>query len=414
MMSWMARLRQLTFSTASAGVWVVVGVGWVTLTVASLAATVSPQAVALTVPLDYQEVSYSVMDSGLTVSDQSGPFKQEPQTSKGKARRGRLDFQVSSVPPLAFLWDQAQGKLYLDLNRNEDLTDDPTGTFSSSTPAFSSSVYHGMFTNVHLNFQTEAGRQPWLVDLQLTEYRSHLSVSAGVRSFWAGKAVLAGREWQVGVIGRPQVKLGAATRGHLLLRPWDGRNERFSVSDGSLDAFPFSKKLYIQTNAYQADCAYLREGDKPRCQFTFQAQPAELGELKLTGAFIQRMLLSDGPCVVVLDAPAKTVRVPVGRYGDHQVRLGKGSTAAHLERSHRDVRKPVLVAKDQPATLAAGGPLTNSVTVTRRGNHLVFNHRLLGADGESYQLGARNYLNPPRFAVYQGDRKIASGKFEFG
>ena len=64
--------------------------------------------------------------------------------------------------------------------------------------------------------------------------------------------------------------------------------------------------------------------------------------------------------------------------------------------------------------LTAGGPLTNSVTVTRRGNLLVFDYRLLGAGGDTYQLGTTDYSKPPQFAVYQGDQKIASGNFEFG
>ena len=369
----------------------------------------------LTISLDYQEVAYSVVNAGLPVTKQPAAFKLEPQTGKAQVRRGRLDFQVANEPPIPFLWDWTRGKLHLDLNRNEDLTDDPVGVFSSSISASGSSSFkHGVFTNVHLVFQTEAGQQPWLVDLNLSEYDGRLNVYAGVRSLWVGKAVLAGREWQVGVIDNPQVKRGATGSGHLLLRPWENRDDRFSVSDGSLDAFPFSSKLFIQTRSYHVEFAYLQEGDKLRCQLKFQEQPAELGELKLSGDFIQRVHLRDGPCLVVLDAPAETVRVPVGRYGDHQVRLGKGDAVAHPERSDRGVRMPLAVAKDRPAALAAGGPLTNSVTLSRRGKHLVFSYRLLGAGGETYQLGTTDYNKPPQFAVYQGDKKIASGKFEFG
>jgi len=398
-----------------AGAWVAIGIGWAAPDVASSASEVNPPAETLTVSLEYEEVGYSLMNSSVTVAEQPTAFKREPQTGKGKVRRGRFSFQFPTESPLPFLWDWTEGKLYLDLNRNEDLTDDAEGVFSSSIRASGSSSYrHGMFPNVHLSMQTEAGRQPWLVDLNLSDYRGRLNVYAGVRSLWAGKAVLAGREWQVGVIDNPRVKRGVAGVGHLVLRPWENRGDRFGVSDGSLDAFPFSSKLFIQTRCYQVDCAFLAEGDKLRCQLKFQEQPAELAELKLSGDFIQRVHLRDGPCLVVLDAPAETVRVPVGRYGDHQVRLGKGDAVAHPERSDRDVRKPLVVAKEKPAALTAGGPLTNSVTVTRRGKHLVFNYRLLGAGGEPYQLGTTDYSKPPRFAVYQGDKKIASGKFEFG
>jgi hypothetical protein len=389
--------------------------GWAAPDAAASVSSNSPSAETLTVSLEYQEVAYTVMSLGWAVADQPGAFKREPQADKTKARRGRLNFPITNVPPMPFLWDYAQGKLYLDLNRNEDLTDDPAGVFSSAVPAgFPSSYRHGQFTNVHLNFPTAVGRQPWLLDLNLSEYRGRLNAYAGVRSFWAGKVVLAGREWQVGVIDNPAAKRGAAGGGHLLLRPWENRDETFSVSDGSLDAFPFARKLFIQTRAYAVDCAYLQDGDKLRCQLKLQERPAELGELKLSGQFIQRVHLRDGPCLVVLDAPAEVVHVPVGRYGDHLARLGKGNAVAHPERSDRGVTKPLIVAKDKPATLVAGGPLTNSVTLTPRGGQLVFNYRLVGAGGETYQFGTTDRTKPPQFAVYQGDKRIASGKFEFG
>ena len=62
----------------------------------------------------------------------------------------------------------------------------------------------------------------------------------------------------------------------------------------------------------------------------------------------------------------------------------------------------------------AGGPLTNRVSVTRRGRLLVFNYQLAGAEGATYRLGRQDRSRPPEFAVYQGEKEIATGKFEFG
>jgi hypothetical protein len=39
-------------------------------------------------------------------------------------------------------------------------------------------------------------------------------------------------------------------------------------------------------------------------------------------------------------------------------------------------------------------------------------YELLGIGGEQYTNGSR--AEPPTFAVYRGDRKIASDNFEFG
>jgi hypothetical protein len=49
----------------------------------------------------------------------------------------------------------------------------------------------------------------------------------------------------------------------------------------------------------------------------------------------------------------------------------------------------------------------------RRGTYLALNYRLTGVGG-GYQLVNQDRSHPPEFTVYQGDKKIASGKFEFG
>jgi hypothetical protein len=41
-------------------------------------------------------------------------------------------------------------------------------------------------------------------------------------------------------------------------------------------------------------------------------------------------------------------------------------------------------------------------------------YQLVGAGGEAYQLANQDRSHPPEFAVFKGDKKIASGKFEFG
>ena len=67
-----------------------------------------------------------------------------------------------------------------------------------------------------------------------------------------------------------------------------------------------------------------------------------------------------------------------------------------------------------PVVLNVGGPLTNSVTASRHGQDLRLDYRLVGAGGQSYQLANQDRSKPPEFAIYKGEKKIASGAFEFG
>jgi len=67
--------------------------------------------------------------------------------------------------------------------------------------------------------------------------------------------------------------------------------------------------------------------------------------------------------------------------------------------------------QQEPAS-RSGGPL-QPVTAEHRGRLLVLTYGPKpGADGSASFTGPRG--EPPRFAVYQGHRQIASGQFEYG
>ena len=67
-----------------------------------------------------------------------------------------------------------------------------------------------------------------------------------------------------------------------------------------------------------------------------------------------------------------------------------------------------------PVVLNVGGPLTNSVTAGRHGPDLRLAYLLVGAGGETYQMAKQDRSKPPQFAIYMGEKKIATGDFEFG
>jgi hypothetical protein len=73
----------------------------------------------------------------------------------------------------------------------------------------------------------------------------------------------------------------------------------------------------------------------------------------------------------------------------------------------------MTINEGKSAVLTAGGPLTNSVSINRQGRKLSLNYQLVGAGG-AYQMVGQDRSHPPEFAVYQGDKKVSSGKFEFG
>jgi hypothetical protein len=146
----------------------------------------------------------------------------------------------------------------------------------------------------------------------------------------------------------------------------------------------------------------------------FTEQSVALGELKVTGKFIQRLVLPGGMYLVLLDQPAGIVKIPTGSYNQPIVRLEQNGTVAFCNPNQTPNSRRFSVDDKTPAVLNVGGPLTNSVNVSRHGEDLRLDYRLVGVGGETYQMANENRSHPPEFAIEKGDKQIASGKFEFG
>jgi hypothetical protein len=354
------------------------------------------------------------------LTPQTTPFKKEPAPASGKTIRGVLNFGGGNSMP--FLWQPDAGKLCLDLNRNQDLTDDPDGVFTA--PASKSAFSYQTFTNVRLSFNTASGKFRVLADILLYDYGSEQGCGIETRSFWQGKLTLQGRDWQAGIVPFSLFSApGSFENSRLLLRPWEQRNQPFSATDGLLATVPLSRKLFLDGRAWQVQCpARSQDGEAiPSLQFTEQS--AALGELKITGRFIQRMVLTVKPSkvesskvepyLVVLDQPAASVQIPVGDYNPPEIALEQGGAAAYNYSLSQEGR-PISVDGKTPAVLNAGGPLTNSITASRQGQDLVLDYILLGAGGAAYKMATNGMTQPPSFAIYKGEKKIESGDFEFG
>jgi len=135
-----------------------------------------------------------------------------------------------------------------------------------------------------------------------------------------------------------------------------------------------------------------------------------LGVLKLEGNHVDYIELHtrDGH-VERITRPEETIELPPGEYRLQQVRLKGGYTCRAMGVSGYDW---VTVAADKPASLKVGGPLAPTVRVQREGRILRLSYELRGVGGETYTSGDRS--RPPTFAVYKGQKQVASGKFEFG
>lgn len=133
------------------------------------------------------------------------------------------------------------------------------------------------------------------------------------------------------------------------------------------------------------------------------------GELKIGGTHVARLGLErDDGHTENWTHLRGSVELPVGTYQVQQLRLYDDYSCQ--QRSLASLG-PIVITEDEPAVLKAGGPLQQTVTITRQGRTLILGYGLQGIGGEQYTPRSAAQAE---FSVYRGDTAIASGNFEYG
>jgi hypothetical protein len=354
-----------------------------------------------------EAVPYVLESIDQTLAKSTKPFSKEPETSPHHVFRGMLQFGQDTNNAVALIWDQPKLKLYLDLSRNRDLTDDPGGVFSSTNKG-----YQQTFTNVTVPVKTAAGFQPVILDLQcFTDAKANwASTRLVLRSLWQAKVTFAGQEWQVAALDNLSGRDGPAAAKFLLLRPWAARTNRVWPYDSTSGIVPFPERLFWLGQACLLEHSFDTSGPRPLCKLEFTPQQPPLTELKLSSESLAYAVLRDtNGYTVVLHEPPATMKVPQGIYTVSAAWLKKGSAVAF-----RGGYQSLVVDATTATNLVLGGPLTNSVVLSRSGRRLIMDYKLQGVDGGTYQLAEQDRRKPPGFTVFCGGKKALSGKFEFG
>ncbi len=335
------------------------------------------------------------------------PFLKEPATSQHHVFRKLLHIGQDTNNAIAVIWDQPGQKLYLDLNRNLDLTDDANGVFSATNKGFQQT-----FPNVTVSVKTAAGVQPVMLDLHCyTDANANwASAHLGSRSLWQAKVTVAGQDWQVAALDGLLGQVGPTTDKFLLLRPWAARTNHVSLYDPSSGIVPFPGRLFWLGQAFQLERHFDTGSATPVCKLEFIPQQPTLTELRVSGEFVYYTVLRDtNGYTAVLREPQGTVQVPQGVYEVSAAWLKKGAAEAFQQ-----TYQPMVIKAATATNLILGGPLTNWVVLERVGRKLQMNYQLQGADGMYYQMAGQDRERPPEFTVYYGGKKALVGKFEFG
>jgi len=136
-----------------------------------------------------------------------------------------------------------------------------------------------------------------------------------------------------------------------------------------------------------------------------------LGQVKIEGLYIERLVLRGGDREnKSFKPPGENISLAPGEYQLWEVCLEGGYVCYAYGRGIYD--DLITVDKDKPAVLKIGAPLKQSLKVKRQGGILALSYELVGMGGESYT--SRNRTSTPTFAIYKGEKEIASGSFKYG
>jgi hypothetical protein len=401
-----------------------------------------PSPAAPVAHLQYREVDFAPLAWEVGV-ESTARFSKEPVYSGPGVFRGVLRLGSDTNAFVPFSWDERQQRLYVDLNRNRDLTDDPAGIFTAADRGLQ------LFRGIPLQFVSPQGPYQVKVDAHVFGQGGQggaVRVFLYVRSLWDGAIELNGKKWYVAIIDRPDGRIGPALGAkeisdRMVLRPWAERDRPFLWWHASLahmhdlshvklvtfpyryagnaevfDAFNLPSNLFLEGQAYRMDCRVERAGAQAGLALSFQRFQPPLGKLQLGGDFIQRIVLDGGGApegiTALLDGPAADVEVPLGVYARQLVLLHRpgGTNFAVGLGTNR-----LAVTATNEAHLDAGGPLRNTVEIaSASGGTISLQYRLANAGNLGFHLAIHNEKAPPQLTIRQADAVVGRGQFEFG
>jgi len=336
----------------------------------------------------------------LTIGNHADTAVKEPDLRTKRVVRGTLPTGTDPSDHMRFVWNVDTGRLYLDLNRNHDLTDDPVFEGGEKTD------YWRRFNNIMLSSPRGPQYGLYTIDLEFSWFAGKCdSGRVVVRSGWQGEIELHGKKYLLAFVDNLDGRV--TTTDTLILRP-AGKALHYMYKE----AIPRSGKLFLSGHLYEVSFAIEPAEDGGLVVSRWTEVPTDLVECEVTGRCIARLFFKryDGT-PVILDQPDRRVAIPVGRYFIQDVYVDGGPSVGVVSGGHRNGFE---VSTTTPTVIRMGAPLRNTVQVLYQGwdNALGLYYDLQGADGEYYAPPNPDGKQTPRFAVYWKGIRIGSGSFQ--
>lgn len=326
-------------------------------------------------------------------------FKKEPSYKGIDIIRGVIPAGQGKEGRLCFAWDVQFATLYLDLNRNLDLTDDPEGIFSSKGGR------NQYFRDISLPVRFGQETTAYTVNFDFTKTSSWTSCIMRIRTCWRGDFRNGDDEWEFLLSDNLDTIIDNYERISLIPHKSGlSTNNTFAFYDLKLP-----RRMCINTDCYDISFEPSQNIGTQSPVLVLTPSKVPRGEIVINGHADYLLLEAhdkNESTIVIFDPPPSSAMIPCGRYTSYRWGFGKSMFTANL-------KNKIDVVPESPQIISVGGPLNNSVTAKRRFDSLDISYCLKDISGQI--LDQRTITNkPPTFVVLKGDKKIGSGTFEYG
>jgi hypothetical protein len=356
----------------------------------------------ISIPFKYLETG--TFSTRIDLGSQEVKFRKEPDFGKNDV----IVRQALKVGPgrddiLGFAVNLTSKRLYLDLNRNLDLTDDPNGVYKSFMISSSLGTV-SYFRGVRISINTGGVDRQYI--LEPFYYFDPKSGYVAIRSAYGSEIAIQGQKWRLQVQDNLDGQFDSQDR--LLIAP-DALKTGQSISYRPI---PLPKNLFLEGRQFRMEFRFETAGGNLPVTATITETHSPVADLALEGALIRGLILKGDDRLVIMDAPGHTIAIPADTYRLQGVQLQPSPNAPGLICTVEGSRFPVTAGAAN--ILKVGAPLQSTVAAERNGKMLRMRFLVKGATGEEYSITNPDKSRPPKFVIYRGDRQVASGSFQYG
>ena len=306
------------------------------------------------------------------------------------------------------LWDKSGEQVYIDFNKDGDLTNDADGVFKADNVTSWEQLYRveaeidGVRHNFNLKFFTD-----WRAFVQVT-----------VKSGYQGIVDFGGSRWYMALADCPDGKLGFGDK--IALKKVDpSRDHSFADSFYSSEFCDVPFEIFVCSHNFIHTFSY--SGDNAaKATMKFTEVPVDTATLKYDGTHIGALVFKHkakgiSSRLVWIDLSEKSCIVPAGEMVPDAFMLINPKNNFFGPDDYGALPN-VKVEAGGSVDLPFGAPLRHTVKVSKFGNSIGLDYALRGKGDESYRLSSvtGDYDKASTVSIYKGGKLLSTGNFEYG